>query len=198
MKLTNLFLISCLVLVTGIAKADKTPNGFDVSKCTKCHSESAEDDGDAFPRLNGQTSEYFTAAIKAYKNKTRHTGTAGLMASRVNLDATTVTQLATYFNQKAPSPAIQGGDVALIAKGKDIYENGLPDQNVDSCIMCHAQDGAGNAKNPRLAGQFKHFLANQLHSYAKGEIDGAKYMTDTAKALKDADIDALATYLQSL
>lgn len=201
MKKMSLILITMVTLSINLVHADtvKTPSGFDTGKCTKCHNgNSTDDNASIFPRLEGQTTKYFINAIAAYKSKARHSYDATtLMSKRVNLDAATVTQLADFFN-KLPVAAGISGDAAVIATGKDIYSNGIPDRNIDSCVMCHGKEGAGKGVNPRLAGQYKNILVNQLHAYRDGEIEKQDDMKAAAKALTESEMDAVATYLQSL
>lgn len=201
MKKMSLILACMLILSSTFAQAEtvKTASGFDTGKCTKCHSATPADEVNQFPRLEGQSVKYFISAVNSYKTKARHNYSAtSLMSKRVNLDAATVGQLAEFFNKLPAQATITGGDPAVIALGKDIYTNGIPDRNVDSCVMCHGKEGAGKGLNPRLAGQVKYFLVDQLHSYRDGEIDKQEDMKAAAKALTESEIDAVATYLQAL
>jgi cytochrome c553 len=64
--------------------------------------------------------------------------------------------------------------------------------------MCHGDNGEGMGINPRLAGQYKSFLSEQIKAYQAGRIENQNDMSDMAKTLSDSDLDAVTTYLQSL
>lgn len=195
MKMCLLFMMS---LIVNVAIADTTANGFNLDKCTKCHTDFPQDGKNEFPRLEGQPVKYFIKAMTAYQTKARHSTPARtLMSRRVNLDATTIAQIADYFNKLPTRPGITS-DAQVIAKGKDIYENGIEERQIDSCVMCHGKKAEGKGSNPRLASQFKFFLMNQLEAYEQGTIEGSETMTTISKALTAEEKDAVASYLQSL
>lgn len=182
--------IAALITLTysNFASAERTASGFDLNKCTKCHN--ATGGTHDFPRLEGQSIPAFINAMLAYKNGNRHSYWAkGLMAKRVNLDLVTIKELAVYYNQLTP-PAGTPGDAALIAEGKEIYQS--------SCKMCHGKNAEGKGINSRMAGQFKYFIINQMEAYKTGTISGQNDMKDVAASMTNAEVEAVATYLQSL
>ena len=67
------------------------------------------------------------------------------------------------------------------------------------CQACHAADGnAGvDPQYPRLAGQYRDYLAKALHEYKKGERKNP-IMGGFAATLSDQDIEDLAEYFSSL
>ena len=193
MNIISVIVLSSILLVSSYARAAHTPSGFDIDRCTKCHSESPANQNIEFPRLAAQTPEYIKSAIGAYKGHMRHNFSAERFMARrlayLKLSNETIGQLAEYFSQL---PVIPGtpSDPTTIATGKDIYAN--------SCIVCHGNNAEGSGLHPRLAGQYKSFLTTQLHAYQTGKIDGADEMKAMAQTLSESDIDAVATYLQSL
>jgi cytochrome c553 len=193
MKISKMILVSAFLTLSTIVSAQSTPSGFDIGRCTKCHSEDRANQEIGFPRLAGQTPEYFLSAMSAYKNVKRHTFSAERYMSRrltnLKLSDKTINQLSDYFTSL---PAIAGipGEATKVAAGKEIYTN--------SCAMCHGDKAEGAGVNARLAGQYKSFLSNQLHAYQEGKVENAGDMTDMAKTLSESDIDAVSTYLQSL
>jgi cytochrome c553 len=40
-----------------------------------------------------------------------------------------------------------------MAKGKELFDKGLPERGITACIACHGADAAGMADFPRHAGQ---------------------------------------------
>jgi cytochrome c553 len=68
----------------------------------------------------------------------------------------------------------------------------------NNCVACHAANLMGQQHIPRLAGQQKDYLREQLRSFkasTRGEMDGV--MTSAAQALTERDIDVLAEYLST-
>jgi cytochrome c553 len=197
-KMKNIIFTSALLLVSTLSMAVITPSGFDTNKCTKCHSANPQDGVNQFPRLEGQSVAYFTNAMAAYKSKSRHSYDAvALMSKRVNLDAATIAQLGDFFNKLPTIPGI-AGDAEKIAAGKVIYQEGIPDRDVMNCVMCHGKNAEGKGKSPRLAGQYKDFLVQQMHAYRDGDINDQEDMKELGKTLTEAEIENVSLYLQSL
>jgi cytochrome c553 len=67
------------------------------------------------------------------------------------------------------------------------------------CQACHGADGnAGtDPQYPRLAGQYRDYLARALHEYKSGERKNP-IMAGFAATLSDQDIDNVTTYFASL
>ena len=68
-----------------------------------------------------------------------------------------------------------------------------------ACAACHGPDGnAGiDPQYPRLAGQYRDYLAKALHEYKSGDRKNP-IMAGFAGTLSDADIEDLASYFSSL
>jgi cytochrome c553 len=68
-----------------------------------------------------------------------------------------------------------------------------------ACAACHGPDGnAGiDPQYPRLAGQYRDYLAKALHEYKAGDRKNP-IMAGFAGTLSDADIEDLAAYFSSL
>jgi cytochrome c553 len=201
MKKTSV-LLSVVVLFASLSSfAELTQSGFDTYKCTKCHEMTANPYGYEFPRLAGQTTEYFINSMKSYKAGKHHNFPAErYMTQRLNyynFSDATISQLADFFNKMTPKQPM-AIDSQKVTMGKDIFENGIPVKNVFACAACHGAAGEGNGLNPRLAGQFKSFANSQLHMYKAGKIDGEETMKEIVKEMTDAEMDAVSTYLETL
>jgi cytochrome c553 len=67
-----------------------------------------------------------------------------------------------------------------------------------TCAACHGADGNSTAAiYPRIAGQYRDYLARALHEYKSGERTNA-IMAGFAKTLSDADIDVLSRYFAAM
>ena len=129
------------------------------------------------------------------------------------------TVLADYFSKQAPlnSNNAIAADPQL-ARGKEIFENGIPAQGVIQCNSCHGPKGEGMATFPRLAGQKAYYLTQQLNVWQHPdqkrfmEVGGNTWaprtitfarprgvlMQNMVKNLSDADAQAVALYLSTL
>ncbi len=90
-----------------------------------------------------------------------------------------------------------------MAKGKTIYDDGVPEANVAACAACHGPDAKGRDEIPRLAGQIFQYTVKQLTSWGKERgqgtaVDTSAIMAPTAHNLTPSQIAALAAYVSSL
>lgn len=68
------------------------------------------------------------------------------------------------------------------------------------CQGCHGRDGAGQGPFPKLSGKTAADLTSKLNDYRAGKTVGpqSSTMMPFAKALTDAEIESIATYLTTL
>jgi cytochrome c553 len=111
------------------------------------------------------------------------------------LSPKSVHELANYFSTLPPRPA-DDGDPGLVATGKTIYELGIPDSNVVSCLVCHGPNAEGVRDIPRLGGLAYSYLKRRLAQWGEGYHAAGSYpMPRVARSLSPNEIDALASYL---
>jgi cytochrome c553 len=116
------------------------------------------------------------------------------MASQLS-DAT-IEALSTYYAAQAPSRA-KTGDANLMARGKQIFEEGVASQGIPACATCHGPEARGNDIFPRLAGQHADYLVKQV-LVIQNTLRAAPVMHDVIKNLSQDQTRAVATYLESL
>lgn len=94
---------------------------------------------------------------------------------------------------------ILGGSSAFAVDGQSIYNQGGKNPAALACMGCHGPDAKGIAAAgfPRLAGLPAGYLAKQLRDL-RGAGRQQAVMTPLAKALDDAEIDAVSAYLAQL
>lgn len=68
-----------------------------------------------------------------------------------------------------------------------------------NCLSCHGASGQGMGPFPKLAGQSAEQIAGTLRDYRAGKTVGAQTatMVPFAKALSEAEVDAVARYIAS-
>ena len=186
--------------------AQQGPPGSAIASCTRCHgSDGRGRDSGAFPRLDIQTEDYLFEQLRAYADGSR---ASGIMEPVVTeLDENEMRQLAGHY--AAPGP-MQGETVvpeAAVANtdpgglGRTLVMEGLPDQQMPACISCHGDDMTlRHPLYPALAGQHAEYIAQQLRLFRAGNRVGtpaADIMAEIARRMTDAQIDAVAAFLEA-
>jgi len=166
--------------------------------CANCHGVSGRSISPAFPNLAAQTAPYLQAQLHAFRNQTRADPDALSymwgMASRLS-DAT-IEAIAAYYAAQAPSRA-RTGDASVVARGKQIFEEGVASQGIPACATCHGPQARGDNIFPRLAGQHADYLVKQALVIQRG-LRSAPVMHEVIKDLSQDQMRAVATYLESL
>jgi cytochrome c553 len=201
----NFALSALLTVGASLAGAEEADPGLQlaaekiaVGTCANCHGPRGESTFPKYPVLAGQHANYLAAQLQAFKAQTRGDpdaiGYMWGMASPLSDDV--MTALAEYYGKQTPR-AGESGDPSQVARGKDIYQNGDAAQGVPPCAACHGPVAAGTETYPRLAGQHVQYLMKQLRSF-QNNMRNVAVMHGVARGLQDADMRAVATYLQSL
>jgi cytochrome c553 len=167
-----------------------------VQNCTWCHGTSGQGFSTA-PRLAGQRPQYIENQLLDFKAHTRDNPLSKqyMWGAAAALNHQTAHDLAMYFSTIPPKPA-NDGEPELAARGRTIYENGIPDANVVACVVCHAPNAEGIRQIPRLAGLTSFYLKRKLDQWGEGFHAAAEPpMPRIASKLSPKDIDALASYL---
>ena len=112
-----------------------------------------------------------------------------------NMDDNMIAAVAGYYAAQPPA-AGRPGDPALIAKGKQLFEQGVVERSIPACATCHGADAAGVADFPRLAGQHAKYVVKQLE-YIQSLVRKAPVMHGIVKDITPAEMRAVATYVQS-
>jgi cytochrome c553 len=166
-----------------------------VRNCTFCHGPS----GNGFmvaPRLAGQRPQYIENQLGAFIGHIRDNPYAKkyMWNAAANVSPERVHGLAAYFAAQSPRPA-NDGNKDLAAIGKEIFELGIPTENVVACIVCHAPGAEGIRQIPRLGGLSYLYVKRQLNQWNEGFRAKAAPMPQVAKFLSEDQIEALASYL---
>ena len=100
--------------------------------------------------------------------------------------------LATYFSTLPPRPA-GDGDTELVATGRTIYQQGMPEDNIVACVVCHGPNAEGVGQIPRLGGLAYSYLQRTLEQWGQGyHLNSGPPMPDIASKLSPDQIAALA------
>jgi len=168
-----------------------------VNLCSTCHGPRGISTSPEFPILAAQRSGYLEAQIDAFRKKTRAEKDAHdfMWGIAGNLDEAIIGGIAAYYADQPPARG-HSDDPALVAKGKELFDKGLPDRGVPACMACHGADAAGTGDFPRLAGQHAKYVIKQLN-YIQSLVRTAPVMHGIVKDLTPDEIRAVAAYVQS-
>ncbi len=170
-----------------------------VQTCGTCHGTNGRSVSPTFPNLAAQTAPYIEAQLKAFKDQTRADpdAQAYMWGMAAQLSDAQIGELANYFSkQPAPAPGKSGG-TAMIARGKQVFEEGVPARQIPPCASCHGSHAEGMAGFPRLAGQHAPYLLKQI-LVIQNALRSAPVMHGVVKDLSKDQIQAVAAYLESI
>lgn len=166
--------------------------------CAACHAVDGNSASPVNPKLAGLNYEYINKQLVNFKSGERKSPVmSGIVA---NLTPQDMQNLAAYYSAQQPKDA-KARDQALALLGQKVYRGGVQGSGVPACASCHGAQGKGiPAQFPRLAGQHTDYIYAELNKFRTGERanDGAKMMRTIAAKMTDADMRAVATYIQGL
>ncbi|MDP1929455.1 MAG: c-type cytochrome [Thiobacillus sp.] len=166
--------------------------------CAACHAVDGNSVAAANPKLAGLNAEYINKQLTEFKSGARKNAIMSGMVA--NLTPQDMLNLSAYYSTQQPKPATSK-DQALALQGQKIYRGGVMGAGVPACASCHGPQGKGiPAQFPRLAGQHSDYIYTQLNAFrveARAN-DAAKMMRTIAAKMTDADMKAVASYIQGL
>ncbi|MCU7834491.1 MAG: cytochrome c4 [gamma proteobacterium symbiont of Taylorina sp.] len=165
-------------------------------KCQHCHGINGEASSAIYPRLAGQHKNYILKQLHDFRSLRRKEATMNEMTA--NLSDAQITALAAYFSSQ-PAISHRVRDKQLAAVGEYIFQKGNPYSGVAPCSSCHGENGEGSELRPRLAGQHKRYVAEQLHSFTERDrTNDNAIMFSIASKLTELEVEAVANYVSGL
>jgi cytochrome c553 len=196
--LTLVTLISLAAIGSAQAAGDAAAGKAKSVTCAACHGPDGNSPTPAFPKIAGQHAGYLEKQLTEYKNGTRVNATMNGMAAP--LSEQDIADLAAYFASQTGT--IGTADPDKVELGESIYRAGNPATGVSACAACHSPTGVGNpmANFPSLQGQHADYTVLQLQHFRSGERanDAGAMMRGVAGKMTDAEIEAVAQYIQGL
>jgi cytochrome c553 len=198
----NLLLIASAILFSQsvIAAGDPAAGEAKAAVCGACHGVKGISAIPINPNLAGQVPGYIAAQLKAFKSGERVN--AVMAGQSAILSEEDMADLDAFY---AAQPAQKGAnlteeDKKLAEVGGEIYRGGYEPRGISACMSCHGPSGHGIPKNyPRVSGQHKEYLEQQLLAYKKGERQGYNgIMPDIAFGLSELQIKQLSAYMAGL
>ena len=182
------------------ANADQLKAGEEraVNLCSTCHGPRGVSTSPEFPILAAQQPAYLVAQLEAFRARTRAEKIAHdfMWGIAGGLEDSMIEAVAHYYASQPPAPG-RAGEERQVAKGKELFEKGVPARGIPSCATCHGAKGEGVATFPRLAGQHAKYVRKQIE-YIQTLVRNAPVMHGVVKDLAPDEIEAIAAYVQSM
>lgn len=184
-----------VVQAAGDAEAGKTKSAV----CAACHGMDGNSGANpVWPKLAGQHPSYITKQLIDFKEGKRTDTTMAPMA--VPLSDADIADLAAYFSAQTRTVGVAAED--KVAAGEQLYRAGNAESGVAACTACHGPTGSGNPQSnfPALSGQGAAYTVKALKDFRSGARtnDAGRMMGDVASKLTDAEIEAVASYIEGL
>jgi len=195
------WLVSSLMLTVSVealaeAPAQRTAEQTVNTVCAACHGADGNSAITLNPKLAAQHPEYLEKQLTEFKSGKRANAVMSGMAA--GLSEQEIKDLAAYFAAKKlnPGQAAKNGAGSL---GEKIYRGGVMATGVPACASCHSPNGAGLPKQfPRLGGQHADYTLAQMKAFRTAERANAPMMMAIAAKMTDAEMTAVADYIQGL
>ena len=195
------WLVSGLMLtvsaeVIAEAPAEKSAEQTINTVCAACHGADGNSAITLNPKLAGQHPEYLEKQLTEFKSGKRANAVMSGMAA--GLSEQEIKDIAAYFAAKKMNlaQATKNGAGSL---GEKIYRGGIAATGVPACASCHSPNGAGLPKQfPRLSAQHADYTLAQMKAFRSGERANAPMMMAIAAKMTDAEMAAVADYIQGL
>lgn len=164
--------------------------------CAACHAPDGNSVISLNPKLAAQHPEYLEKQLTEFKSGKRANAVMSGMAAMLSEED--IKNVATYFSTQKLTLG-QAKTNAAGSLGEKIYRGGIASTNVPACAACHGANGSGLPKQfPRLSGQHADYTLAQLRTFRTGERANAPMMMVIATKMTDAEMAAVADYIQGL
>lgn len=206
-----------LLVLLGLSQAALTQNlerGKEINgTCAGCHGEFGQGGKRGeYPRIAGQRQAHIIDQLLAFRKRTRLNLPMFPYTQERELSDDDIQDVSAYLaSVELPTqwPEFKDSDDALtrltavekvmiIPRAPGNLDNGRAIYQKE-CVTCHARDGMGRGKFPRLVGQYTSYLRKQMDAFVKGE---RSHDDDEAlgilSQLKEQDLQDVLAYLTSI
>ena len=178
---------TALITLTSAAHAGPEEGRAKAQVCAACHGADGNSAIPGTPSLAGQPAQFVVSALYMFREGRRVNAQMSPFAEKLsNAD---LNDLAAYYaSQKLAAPTAKM-PAEQAAKARAIAEK-------NNCVSCHTPTLIGQQHIPRVAGQNKAYLLEQLKGFKAGtraDIDGT--MTSAAQGLAVDELELMADYL---
>lgn len=181
-----------------LANPDTPAKTIALQVCSNCHGVDGNTTSPNFPNLAGQQQAYFVAQLKEFRghNRLDPAGFEYMWGLSRSLTDRQIEGLAAYYAAQTPKRPV-AVDASLKVAGREIFEKGVPAQNIPPCSTCHGDKGQGNGTFPRLAYQHADYVRKQLMVFQRtDERPEGSIMKTIAHGLTEKNMGAVAEFVQ--
>ena len=193
-----LIAIALLLIAAGNAQGDSNELALPIVEktCHLCHGKNGEASNAIYPRLAGQNRSYLVKQLRNFRDGVRQSDTMIEMAKELKDEQ--IEALADYFSIK-PGHSHKVRDKALAAVGEYIFLKGNKISGIPACASCHGREGLGPKPLPRLAGQHKRYVADQLQAFDQRVRNNDNAIMHTiASKLTELEIVGVSLYVSGI
>jgi len=192
-----------LILAPALALADGDPSAGQskAGVCAACHGMDGNSQIAQWPKIAGQHFDYLARQTRMVRDQQRNV--AQMYPIVMNLSDQDIDDISAWYASQEIKPGV--ADEALVELGRSLYHGGNHETGVPACMACHGPTGAGipGSGYPALHGQHATYTADRLRRYRAGEVNGgddpySQIMAGVSANLSDAEIEAVASYLEGL
>lgn len=158
------------------------------SFCANCHGEGGNSANPDTPNLAGQNTAFLLEQVRQFADGRRKNIFMEGMIKALSPEEKLGVVLYYAQQEVAIKPVT---NAALVAKGQEYFNK--------ICFRCHGENGRGNEKIARIAGQQSGYLTTTLKRYRDGSsLRADPLMAANTKTMTDADIAAVVAYVNSM
>lgn len=156
--------------------------------CANCHGDSGNSIKPEVPNLAGQNTAYLLEQLQQFADGRRRDTFMQSMIHAMSADEK-VGAVLFYAGQKVtPRPP---PPETLLATGRDVFAK--------VCVRCHGNEGRGDHKIARIAGQQPEYLSLTLKRYRGGSGQRTDpLMSSNTRLLSDGQIEAVVAYVSAM
>jgi cytochrome c553 len=209
-----LFILLVLLGLSQAALPQNLERGKEINgTCAGCHGEFGQGGKRGeYPRIAGQRQAHIIDQLLAFRKRTRLNLPMFPYTQERELSDADIQDVSAYLaavelptqwpefkdNDDALTRLTAVEKVMIIPRAPGNLDNGRAIYQKE-CVTCHARDGMGRGKFPRLVGQYTSYLRKQMDAFVKGE---RSHDDDEAlgilSQLKEQDLQDLLAYLTSI
>lgn len=204
MKFTTVVALAGLLAASPVwsAGGDAAAGQTKSAVCVACHSVDGNSVDPLYPKIAGQHADYIARQLTLFKSGKRQNPI--MLGITMTLTDQDMLDLGAHFSAQTVKPDI--ADEALVPLARHLYQTGDAKRGIPACMSCHGPTGRGNpaSRYPAIGSQHGRYTADMLRRFRAGEVHGdeadvnGNLMKQVAAPLTDAEIDALASYIQGL
>ena len=167
-------------------------------RCAHCHGVDGQDSSQFYPRIAAQNRVYLEKQLRNFRDGIRASDVMNDMASDLSDDQ--IVALAAFFSeQPVQAHRVRTSRKSLEAVGYYIYHEGNEYSQIPPCSDCHGDTAAGDETLPRLAGQHRRYVVEQLQAFGeRTRTNDNAIMHSIASKLTELEINAVALYVSGL